>query len=225
VLLNFWATWCAPCVREMPSLNRLAAEMAGDGLAVVPVAIDRAGLSAVIPFYRDHGLDNLAMYLDPYQHTAYTRTRNSNNAEFALYGLPISYLVDRQGRVRGYIAGAVYSRRPRTCSATTRDRSKADACRSTSMGPARPSVLSACLACRPLSCSIAMARKSAACLAQPSGTVLRWWGSCDYLKRSAADEQREWLAQVDHSSSRRARHPIPSSNRTDSSLDYQEIER
>src|SRR5918996_2427715 len=57
VLLNYWATWCPPCVREMPSLNRLAAEMEGDGLAVVPVAIDRAGLASVIPFYRDHGLD------------------------------------------------------------------------------------------------------------------------------------------------------------------------
>jgi thiol-disulfide isomerase/thioredoxin len=107
VLLNFWATWCAPCVREMPSLNRLAAEMAGDGLAVVPVAIDRAGLSAVVPFYRAHGLDNLTIYLDPDQRTAYARTSNPNNAEFALYGLPISYLVDRQGRVRGYLAGAV----------------------------------------------------------------------------------------------------------------------
>ena len=107
VLLNFWATWCAPCVREMPSLNRLATEMAGDGLAVVPVAIDRAGLSAVVPFYRAHGLDNLTIYLDPDQRTAYARTSNPNNAEFALYGLPISYLVDRQGRVRGYLAGAV----------------------------------------------------------------------------------------------------------------------
>ena len=63
VLLNFWATWCAPCVREMPSLNRLAAEMESDGLAVVPVAIDRAGLSSVTPFYRDHGLDHLAIYI------------------------------------------------------------------------------------------------------------------------------------------------------------------
>jgi thiol-disulfide isomerase/thioredoxin len=107
VLLNFWATWCPPCVREMPSLDRLAAEMASDGLVVVPVAIDRAGLSAVIPFYRDHGLNHLAMYLDPDRRTAYTHTSNPNHAEFALYGLPISYLIDRQGRVRGYIAGAV----------------------------------------------------------------------------------------------------------------------
>src|ERR687892_1259877 len=107
VLLNYWATWCPPCVREMPSLNRLAAEMEGDGLAVVPVAIDRAGLASVIPFYRDHGLDRLAIYLDPDRRTAYLSVGNPNNAAFALYGLPISYLVDRQGRVRGYIAGAV----------------------------------------------------------------------------------------------------------------------
>jgi thiol-disulfide isomerase/thioredoxin len=107
VLLNFWATWCAPCVREMPSLNRLAAEMDSEGLAVVPVAIDQAGLPAVTSFYSDHGLDHLAMYLAPDRRAAYIRTSNPNNAEFALYGLPISYLIDRQGRVRGYIAGAV----------------------------------------------------------------------------------------------------------------------
>lgn len=107
VLLNFWATWCPPCVREMPSLNRLAAEMDSDELAVVPVAIDRAGLPSVTPFYHDHGLDHLAMYLDSDLRTAYLYAGNPNNAEFALYGLPISYLIDQQGRVRGYIAGAV----------------------------------------------------------------------------------------------------------------------
>lgn len=48
-----------------------------------------------------------AIYLDPDRRTAYLSVGNPNNAAFALYGLPISYLVDRQGRVRGYIAGAV----------------------------------------------------------------------------------------------------------------------
>ena len=107
VLLNFWATWCPPCVREMPSLNRLSAEMDSAGLAVVPVAIDPDGLSSVTAFYEDHGLDHLAIHLDPDRRTAYLYAGNPNNAEFALYGLPISYLIDRQGRVRGYIAGAV----------------------------------------------------------------------------------------------------------------------
>lgn len=107
VLLNFWATWCVPCVHEMPSLDRLAAEMAGDNFAVVPVAIDATGLAAVAPFYRAHGLDNLDIYLDPDQRTAYQSTDNPHNAEFALYGLPVSYIIDRRGRIRGYIAGAV----------------------------------------------------------------------------------------------------------------------
>lgn len=74
---------------------------------MVPVAIDRAGLASVTPFYRDHGLSHLPMYLDPDRRTVYTHTSNPNNAAFALYGLPISYLIDRQGRARGYIAGAV----------------------------------------------------------------------------------------------------------------------
>lgn len=81
--------------------------MAGDGVAVVPVAMDRAGLPVVARFYRDHGLDHLAMYLDPERRTAHFDADNPNDAVFALYGLPISYLVDREGRVRGYIPGAV----------------------------------------------------------------------------------------------------------------------
>lgn len=106
VLLNFWATWCPPCIYEMPSLDRLAAEMSGDKFAIVPISIDDKGLPTVAPFYRKHGLDNLDIYLDPDQRTAYLFTDNLNNAEFALYGLPISYVVDHEGRVMGYIAGA-----------------------------------------------------------------------------------------------------------------------
>jgi hypothetical protein len=91
----------------MPSLDRLSAEMLSDRLAVVAVAIDRAGLPAVTRFYRDHGLDHLAMYLDPERRTARFDADNANNAEFVLYGLPISYLIDQLGRVRGYVAAAV----------------------------------------------------------------------------------------------------------------------
>lgn len=107
VLLNFWATWCAPCIHEMPALDALAAEMAGDDLAVVPVSIDERGLAAVAPFHRRHGLDHLEIYLDPDGYTAYDTADNPNDAAFALYGLPVTYLVDHEGRVHGYIPGAV----------------------------------------------------------------------------------------------------------------------
>jgi thiol-disulfide isomerase/thioredoxin len=107
VLVNFWATWCAPCVYEMPSLDRLAVEMSGENFAVVPITIEEKGLTKATSFYRSRNLDALDLYLDPEQRTAYQNTDNPNNAEFALIGLPISYIVDHEGRVMGYIAGAV----------------------------------------------------------------------------------------------------------------------
>jgi thiol-disulfide isomerase/thioredoxin len=106
VLLNFWATWCAPCVREMPSLDRLAAE-GREGLAIVPIAIDGGPVGDVVAFYRRHGLRHLPIYVDPEQQTAFRHADNPNDAVFALYGLPISYLIDHEGGVMGYITGAV----------------------------------------------------------------------------------------------------------------------
>jgi len=106
VLLNLWATWCAPCVFEMPSLDRLAAEDR-KGLAVVPIAIDAGPLSNVLAFYRRHDLRHLEIYVDPEQQTAFLHADNPNDAVFALYGLPISYIIDHEGRVMGYITGAV----------------------------------------------------------------------------------------------------------------------
>jgi thiol-disulfide isomerase/thioredoxin len=65
VLLNFWATWCAPCIREMPALDRLQAELGDQGLTVLAVSQDRGGAKVVGPFLDKLKLDNLAIYLDP----------------------------------------------------------------------------------------------------------------------------------------------------------------
>lgn len=96
VLLNFWATWCAPCVREMPSLDRLQAALGAEGLAVVAVSEDRGGLAAVEPFFAEQGLEHLAIYLDP---------KGTFMREFAVRGLPTTLLIDRQGRLIGALEG------------------------------------------------------------------------------------------------------------------------
>ncbi|MCH2275722.1 MULTISPECIES: TlpA disulfide reductase family protein [Thalassospira] len=107
VLVNFWASWCLPCMAEMPSLDRLANDHSNDDLAIIPISIDEDGLLAAIPFYRRLGLENLDLFVDPNGETAYSDRDNPRDAEFALYGLPITYALDRDGRILGYISGLV----------------------------------------------------------------------------------------------------------------------
>ena len=96
VLLNIWATWCAPCRREMPTLERLQAELGGPDFEVVALSIDRNGLSVVKEFYEELGLQNLAMYVD-----------ESGAAQRALnvLGLPTTLLLDRDGNEIGRLLG------------------------------------------------------------------------------------------------------------------------
>ncbi|MEX2642982.1 MAG: TlpA disulfide reductase family protein [Acetobacterales bacterium] len=96
VLVNLWATWCAPCVREMPSLDALQAELAGEGLTVLPVSLDRGGAQVVRPFYEEHGLENLPVLAD--------RTGGLFRT-FAVRGVPTSVLIGREGQVLGRLEG------------------------------------------------------------------------------------------------------------------------
>jgi len=96
VLLNFWATWCAPCIREMPSLDRLQAALGGEGLLVAAVSIDRGGRGVVVPFAAKLGIANMRLYLD---------TRSVLARAFGLSGLPTSFLIDGRGRIVGAITG------------------------------------------------------------------------------------------------------------------------
>ena len=95
VLLNFWATWCGPCVREMPSLDRLQAALGPEGLEVVAVSEDRKQALAEA-FLVEHRLDHLALYMDQ---------RGKVAQAFGLRGLPTTYLIDRQGRLVGGLQG------------------------------------------------------------------------------------------------------------------------
>lgn len=96
VLLNLWATWCAPCVREMPALDRLQAQFDPDRLLVMPLSLDRAGARAVKPFYDKTGLDRLSIFLD-----------KKSRAMRALRpaGLPTTYLIGPSGLMLGVLEG------------------------------------------------------------------------------------------------------------------------
>ncbi len=95
VLVNFWATWCAPCVREMPSLERLHTALEDEGFAVLAISQDRGGSSVVAPFLGRLDLQRLPVYLDP---------KGKLARIFALKGLPTSFVIDRNGQV---VAGLV----------------------------------------------------------------------------------------------------------------------
>lgn len=106
VLLNFWATWCVPCVYEMPSLDRLQAADVNNRVHVLPIAVDTGGKAAVIAFYQRLGLSHLDVCVDPEQQIGYFRTDNPKDAPFPLYALPVTYAIDPRGIVRGYVPGA-----------------------------------------------------------------------------------------------------------------------
>ena len=95
VLVNLWATWCAPCRREMPSLDRLQTRL-GDKITVLAISEDMGGSKAVAPFVAHLGLKALKTYLDP---------KNAVDQAFKVDGLPTSLLIDRQGRVLGRVEG------------------------------------------------------------------------------------------------------------------------
>lgn len=96
VVVNFWATWCAPCVRELPSLDRLQKRLKRKDVTVIALSLDRGGAQAVREFYDEVGIHNLEVYVDP--------SMDAQQA-FAIPGLPTTVLIDREGRDRGRLVG------------------------------------------------------------------------------------------------------------------------
>ncbi len=89
VVLNFWATWCAPCRVEMPYLAALQDAMGSDAFRVVTVATGRNSEMAMANFFDEIGVTNLPLYRDPQQALA---------AGFGVLGLPLTVILDPQGR-------------------------------------------------------------------------------------------------------------------------------
>lgn len=96
VLVNLWATWCAPCRKEMPDLAKLQKEMGSDQFEVVAVSVDRKGAEASSAFLKETGADSLKLYVEP--STAIV-------TDFGAAGLPSTVLVDRKGNEIGRLLG------------------------------------------------------------------------------------------------------------------------
>ncbi len=103
VLVNFWATWCAACRTELPMLEQLAGSNRAD-LAVVAISTDR-DRSVVAPFVKALRLRRLAIGFDPGGLVARAGASDAIETPFALYGMPISFLLGVSGQVEGYITG------------------------------------------------------------------------------------------------------------------------
>ena len=95
VLLNIWATWCPPCVEEMPSMEKLHQELKGETLEILAVSIDVSGANTVIPFMKKHKLSFPAL----------TDTNGAIKNLYKTTGVPESFIIDKDGVIVEKIIG------------------------------------------------------------------------------------------------------------------------
>ena len=96
LLVNFWATWCAPCRKEMPSLYALQGSFGDKGLTVLPIASGPNAPAALDRFLGDAGVTGLTIYLDPTQ---------ALSRQVGVLGLPTTLLIDPSGRIVARMVG------------------------------------------------------------------------------------------------------------------------
>jgi peroxiredoxin len=96
VLLNFWATWCEPCLEEMPALERVGRTYQDRGLVVLALSVDREGAPVVVPFLKRHAL-TFPVGLDPQQTVAHL---------YRVWALPSTIIVGRKGTALFSVQGA-----------------------------------------------------------------------------------------------------------------------
>ncbi len=96
MVVNLWATWCAPCVAELPALAELARRLAPSDIAVLPLSSDRGGAAAVRAFFESHGITGLPILIDP---------KGAAAEALRAPGIPITVLIDAKGMERARLEG------------------------------------------------------------------------------------------------------------------------
>lgn len=105
MVMNFWATWCAPCVREMPELDAIKAELVHDGIDVIAVSMDRAGHSVIEKFYKDSNILHLEAFHDP---------KSAAGRKLNVLGLPTTVIINSKGEEVARITGIHHYDTPET---------------------------------------------------------------------------------------------------------------
>ncbi len=105
LVVNLWATWCAPCIAELPSLAKLARALAPDDIAVLPLSSDHGGKAAVVAFLTSHKIEGLPVLLDP---------EGDVLRAWHVRGIPTTLLIDREGRTQARVEGSADWAEPAT---------------------------------------------------------------------------------------------------------------
>ncbi|MDP2733847.1 MAG: TlpA disulfide reductase family protein [Hoeflea sp.] len=100
MLVNLWATWCAPCRAEMPALSELQAELGDDGFKVLAINIDTGDVAKPRAFLKEIGVANLGLYRD-----ASMGVFNILKKEGLAFGLPVTLMIGRDGCLLGAMNG------------------------------------------------------------------------------------------------------------------------
>ncbi len=110
LVVSIWATWCGPCVAELPTLAAIAPKLASAKILVLPISIDMEGLKVVQPFYQTHNITNLPILLDP--------DGNDPDALNAR-GIPVTILINPKGQITARLDGGANWNNPDTINLIT----------------------------------------------------------------------------------------------------------
>ena len=98
LLINFWATWCSPCIKEMPSLNKLQSKFDKKQLNIITIATGRNNPNKIIDFFKKYNLVNLENFRDP---------KGKLALEVGVVGLPYSMIISKDGKDIGRLIGPI----------------------------------------------------------------------------------------------------------------------